>query len=292
MKTSIKKTLVAYSFIAPSLVGLFLFTLLPVLISLAASFSRWQFVMGLKGFTFVGLKNFVRLLSDGVFWKSVSNNLIMLVGIPITMLIALILASVVDKHVYGKRLVRLLIYIPHLTSAVVVAYVWKSMLSANGAVNGVLGAIFGREMPVWFFDPVWSLPVIILVGIWSSLGYVFVIYTAGLQNIPDSMYEAADVEGARGYQKFLHITIPLLAPTTFFLLITQIIFSFRAFAPIYILTQGGPGLATTVSAYHIYITAFQYYDMGYSASMTWVIFVLLFVFTLIQWRAQNRMTHQ
>jgi len=285
----VKSTFVAYTFLAPSLIGLAIFTLFPVLLSLVTSFSTWNFTAGLSGIQFTGIKNFTALFGDQWFLASLKNNLIYtVVTVPVTMAIALILATVVEQYVYGKNFIRLLIFIPNIISGVVVSYIWRVLLSNQGALNTFISWIFGPDLPQWLGDPHWAFPAIMLMGIWSGIGYVFILYMAGLQNISESLYEAAKLDGAGGWKQFIHITIPMIRPVSFFILITQMIFSFRVFTQIQILTHGGPGTSTSVLAYYIYVTAFQYYKMGYAAAMTWVVFIIIMIFTLIQWRYQNR----
>jgi len=288
----LKKTAVAYSFLAPSLAGLFTFTLFPVALSLVTSFSEWNFVAGLSGVRLVGLKNFIELFQDIVFLTSLKNNFVFaLATVPTTMVIALVLAALVDRHIYAKSLARLLIYIPNVLSAVVVAYIWRTLLSKRGALTLFLNRIFGPELPSWLGDPKWAFPAIILMSVWGGVGYVFILYMSSLQNIPETLYEAAKLDGAGGVKSFAYITVPMIAPMTFFILITQVIFSFRVFAQVNILTQGGPGMATTVTAFYVYVTAFRYYKMGYASAMTWILFVVIFAFTLMQWMMQKRREH-
>ena len=286
---SLKKTLIAYSFLTPSLLGLFTFTLFPVVLSLVTSFSEWNFVTGFGGIKLVGIRNYAALFDDVIFLTSLKNNFVYaLATVPTTMAIALILAAVVDRHIYAKSLARLLIYIPNVLSSVVVAYIWRTILSKRGALTLFLNGIFGPDLPSWLGDPKWAFPAIILMSVWGGIGYVFILYMSSLQNIPETLYEAAKLDGAGGVKTFAYVTIPMLAPMTFFVLITQIIFSFRVFAQINILTQGGPGMATTVTAFYVYITAFRNYKMGYASAMTWILFVIIFIFTIIQWIIQNR----
>jgi multiple sugar transport system permease protein len=288
-KNKLKTVAIAYSFLAPGLIGLLLFTLFPVMLSLFVSFSEWNFATGLSGIKFAGLSNFINLFKDKWFLTSLKNNFIFSFStVPLTMAIALVMAVIVERYVSGKTIVRLLIYIPNILGSVVVANIWRVLLSKRGAINILLSKIFGPDLPSWLGDPTWAFPAIILMSIWGGVGYVFILYMSGLQNIPETLYEAAELDGAGGVQAFIHITIPMLSPITFFILITQIIFSFRVFAQIQILTQGGPGMATTVTAYYIYVTAFQYYKMGYASAMTWILFIIIFGFTLFQWNMQKR----
>jgi multiple sugar transport system permease protein len=205
------------------------------------------------------------------------------------MFISLILAIFVEQSIRSRKdAIRVLLFIPYVTNVVVSSYVWQMVLSQHGPLAHLLNFLHIYDYPIWLGDPFWAMPAIILLGVWRSIGYVFVLYLAGLQNIPMELIEASTLDGASYTQQVFRITIPLLSSTTFFILITQLIFSFRIFAQILILTYGGPGTATSVLAFHIYMTAFMFFKMGYASTITWIMFIIIFGFTLIQWRIQKR----
>ncbi len=285
----LKRELVAYSFIAPNLIGFLAFTLIPVVFSLVISFSSWDYIQTFDKIQFVGLANYARMWSDSWFLASVRNNFVYAVAtVPVTMALALVFAYLVDRFVRCKGLVRLMLYSTNIISTVVAAYVWQMMLSKRGLITMLLQTLGVGNVPIFLGDPAWAIWALVAMGVWGGLGYVFVLYMAGLQSIPQELYEACTMDGCSEVQRFRYITVPMLSPTTFFILITQLIFSFRIFTPVQLLTHGGPGTSTSMLAYYIYIQAFQYYQMGYSASITWVLFFVIFVFTLTQWKLQDR----
>lgn len=258
--------------------------------TISLSFFRWEFIGGLKALQFNGLGNLISLWEDDWFVASLRNSLIYsFFSVIITTGVGLVFAVLVERFLKrGKGVIRLMYFTPYVTSIVVSSFVWQMMLSRQGIVQHLLGLVGIADPPIWLGETKWALSVIILIGIWRSAGYVFVLYLAGLQNIPDELYESAGMDGAGEMTLFRKITIPLLAPTTFFVLITRLIFSFRLFAEVQILTQGGPGYSTSVLAYYAYLSAFRFYKMGYASSVTVVMFMLILCFTLIQWRGQKK----
>ena len=280
-----------YLLIAPNLVLYLAFVVFPVVFSLVLSFTEWSFLSGLKGLKYVGLANFAALPGDQWFTQSLRNNLVYMLIVPISMAIALLLALILNRAAYGRPLLRTMIFMPYISSTVAVAVVWLVIFHPTyGPLNAFLMSLGIAEPPKWTASLTWALPAVMIVSVWAALGYDMVLYLAGLQAIPSELYEAAEIDGASRWQQFRHITLPLLSPTTFFLLVTGIISSFRAFALIQVMTQGGPGTATTLLAYYIYKLGFQFYRMGYASAVAWVLLVIVFVFTLIQFRGQRRFT--
>jgi multiple sugar transport system permease protein len=269
--------------------GVLLFTLIPVIFSLVISFSSWDYIQPLSQIKFTGFANYVRMWSDNWFLASLRNNLLYAVTTVLaSMGLALLFAYLVDRFCKGKGLIRLLLYSTNIVSSVVAAYVWQMMLSQRGMIPNLLRGLGMQTVPFFLGNTRLAIWALIAMGVWSNLGYVFVLYMAGLQNVPGELYDACQVDGCSEYQRFAHVTVPMLAPTTFFVLITQVIFSFRVFTPVQLLTRGGPGTSTSMLAYYVYVSAFQYYQMGYSASITWILFVIIFLFTLVQWKYQDR----
>ncbi|MDR1539332.1 MAG: sugar ABC transporter permease [Clostridiales bacterium] len=287
--SDIKRQLIAYTFILPNLMGVILFTLAPVAFSLVISFSSWDYVSPLSQISFTGLDNYMRMWTDNWFLASVRNNLIYaLATVPSAMALALAFACIVERFCKGKSVIRLLLYSTNIISTVVAAYVWQMMLSQKGLIPSLLSGMGIKGVPFFLGDTKWALWVLIAMAVWTNLGYIFVLYMAGLQNVPEELYDACTVDGCGEFQRFIHITVPMIAPTTFFILVTQIIFSFRVFTPVQLLTHGGPGSSTYMLAYYVYVSAFQYYEMGYSASITWVLFAFIFIFTMLQWKMQDK----
>ena len=284
--------LAGYLFILPSYLGFAVFVLFPVLFSLFLSFTSWNFISGLDSIEFVGLKNFARLFRDEWFIDSMRNTLIYaFTTVPIGLAIALVLAAVINKYVFAPNFAKMLLFLPYISSVVAISVVWMVILHPTfGPVNNLLTSMGVENPPRWFVDINWALPSIIAMSIWRQLGYMVLVYIAGLKAISDELYEAADIDGANPVQKFFKVTIPMVSPATFFLLIMGMIQSFRVFDEISVITQGGPARATTVLAFYMYRTAFEYYEMGYASAITWAMFVLIFAVTLVQWRGQKRFT--
>lgn len=284
------ETAQGFLFIGPNLLGFIIFTLLPIVFSLILCFSQWNMVSGFKGLKFVGLENFKGMFSDVWFIDSLKNNLIFTcVTVPVSIAIALLIAIAIDKFAYLKNALRTMFFIPYVTNVVAICLVWMMIFQPSyGPVNGFLKSLGISNPPAWLSSDHWALFVICLVHIWIFTGYNMVIYLAGIQGIPKELEEAAEIDGATGTKKFFHITLPLLSPTTFFILITGLINSFKVFAPVNIMTEGGPGTSTTVLVYYIYISAFRFFKMGYASAVAWVLFIIIFIITYIQWIGQKK----
>ncbi|MCR8642582.1 sugar ABC transporter permease [Paenibacillus sp. N1-5-1-14] len=284
-----REQLAGYLFVAPLMIGLIILTLLPVLGSMLLSFTDWNFITGLDAIQFAGIDNFVRLFQDEVFLDSLINNLIFIVTVPVTMILALLLAILIDKHVYFKDGFKVIYFLPYLSSIVAVAMVWQVLFHpSHGPVNQFLMAIGIDNPPKWLADPDFALPSLMMIQVWILLGYNIIIYIAALQSIPKDLYEAADIDGANYWVKFRHITIPSISPTTFFLLVTGIIGSFKVFDLIQVLTQGGPANSTTVIVYQLYDTAFNQLQTGYASAMALILFLICLLITVGQWMAQKK----
>lgn len=284
-----KTDLTGYAFLLPNIVGCTLFTFLPVLFSLFISFTDWDYTQGFGSWNIIGLQNFVDIWSDNWFVDALVNTLVYTIAVvPITIFLALVLGVLIDKYCYAKLPIRLAMLMPYISNVVAVAIVWVMMYSSFGPITQLVKAFGVENPPQWLADYDWAMPAIILMTIWSNVGYSTLIYTSSIQGLPQDVYEAADMDGANEIVKFFKLTVPFLSPTTFFLVITNIITSFQVFAPIQIMTRGGPGTSTYVLVYYIYRTAFRYYKMGYASAMAWILFILIFIVTMIQWRGQKR----
>jgi len=284
-----KIDLAGYVFILPNLVGVIIFTLIPMIFSFVISFTDWEFTMGIGNWNFIGFQNYIDMWKDQWFIDSFKNTVIFAFFVVIfTLSIALVLAVIVDKFCFAKTPIRLALFMPYISNVVAVAIVWIMMYSPWGPFTQLIKLLGVENPPQWLGDYHWALPAVIIMTIWGGIGYAVMIYTAAIQGLPQDVYEAADVDGASELTKFFKITIPFLSPTTFFLVITTLINSFQVFAPIQIMTKGGPGSSSSVLVYYIYTAGFTFYKMGYAASMSWVLFILLFIVTLIQWRNQKK----
>lgn len=275
-------------FLGPSLLGVALFLIGPIIASLGLSFTNWDLLTPAE---FAGLENFRRLLSSSQFWTTLRHTLTFLAGyIPLVMVFGLLVAVALNSRIPARGFFRAIYFLPVVTSWVAAALVWKWLLNPHyGLVNNLLATI-GINGPAWLFDPNWAMPAVILTSAWKDIGFVMTILLAGLQGIPREYYEAASIDGANPRQKLFHVTIPLLAPATFFALSISLINSFQVFDQVYVMTGGGPAGATTVLVEQIVKNAFSYSRMGYASAMSWALFVLIFLTTFIFSRLQRRWT--
>jgi multiple sugar transport system permease protein len=262
-----------------------IFNLYPLLYSGYLSVMEWD------GFSdtriFVGLDNYRNLLSSPDFGNSLRVTLIYTVGVTaIGIGSALVVAVMLNTHIRGRTIYRVLYFLPVVTSTIAVAVVWRYLLTPNtGYVDVFLHSIgISSPSPTWLRNPNWALWIVIVVGIWKRLGFNIVIYMAGLQSIPTEYYEASQVDGAGPFRQFRYITIPLIAPVTLLLAIMSIIDSFLIFDVVYVMTNGGPLDSTNVIGLLLYNQAFRFFNMGQASAIAWVIFGIVFAVTLLQWR--------
>ncbi|MGI6247491.1 MAG: carbohydrate ABC transporter permease [Pseudochelatococcus sp.] len=283
-----RQMLVAYSFIAPNFLGFAVFTLGPILFAFALAFMHWD---GSNPIRFAGLDNFWRLFGDRAFIAALWNTIVYTAfSVPLTLACALALAVLLNQKVLGRDFFRAAMFFPYVASLVAVAVVWNMIFNPEmGPVNMILYTLGVDEgdLPGWAADSNWAMVTVILFGVWKSMGYYMVIYLAGLQGISAELYEAADLDGANAWQKFRYVTVPQLAPTTFFVSVMLTIQSFKVFDQIYMITQAGPGTSTLVLVYHIYNEAFIAWDLGYSSMVALVLFILVLAVTIVQFRYQR-----
>lgn len=289
-----KENVAGYLFILPNLLGMFLFILFPLLFSFVLIFTDWNYMKGLGGLQFSGLNNIIKLFQDKHVYIALKNNVIFsAVTVPAAMLIGLLLAAVLNKYVYLKETIRTFIFLPYMSSLVAIAVVWRVLYhSSEGPINGTLRSIGITNPPGWLASPDWALIGIMIMTVWTAIGYAMVLYMAGLQGVPKDLYEAADIDGATLFKRFYYITIPLLKPTTFLIAITLVIGSFQVFSSVLIMTNGGPLNSTLVLALYMYTQAFEYMNMSYGATISWLLFVVIFIVTIIQWRGQKKLQDQ
>ena len=286
-KRKVKNIITAYTFLLPNFVGFLLFTLIPIICSMGLSFMEWDSANPMK---FVGLANFAKLLEDETFSISLKNTIYYSVfTVPLTMAAALGLALILNQKLKGINMFRTVFFFPHVASLVAVAVVWNLLFHPTlGPINNILRAMGVANPPGWTSTIDWAMPVIIIVSIWKSMGYYMILYLSGLQAIPRELYEAAKVDGANTFQRFRNITLPMLTPTTFFVSIMLTIACFKVFDLISVMTNGGPGRATNVLVYHIYNTAFINYEFGYASAISMVLFAIVLVITVVQFRAEKK----
>lgn len=276
----------AYFMLAPWILGIILFVLGPVIASLALAFTQWDLLTPAK---FVGIDNFRQMAgSDDLIPKSLANTAYYtFIGVPLHLAAALLYALLLNQKLPGMRFYRTAFYVPSVTPAVASAVLWVAIFSPEfGIANHFLG-LLGIPGIRWLADSRWAKPAFILMGFWG-VGGTMVIYLAGLQGIPDYLYEAAGIDGAGAWQRFRNVTIPMLTPTIFFTTIMGLIGSFQVFTAAYVMTAGGPNNATMFYVLYLYRNAFQYLRMGYASSMAWVLFVIIAFFTYIQFAASGR----
>ncbi|MCM3215934.1 sugar ABC transporter permease [Niallia taxi] len=283
-----RQNLWGYAFLAPQLIGLILFSLIPVLFTLTLSFMKWD---GFGAKEFIGLANYIDQFQDPDFWKALGNTAYYtILVIPASIALSLSVAVALNK-IKGKNFYRLFYFMPVVTSSVSIGVIWMWILNGDfGILNQVL-ANFGIQGPMWLTDTNWVMPSIAILSIWWGLGHNMVIFLAGLQGISKSYYEAAEIDGATKWQKLRHITLPLLSPTTFFIAIMAVISSFQVFDQAYVMTSGGPAKSSYTFVYHIYEAAFVDFKMGISSAAAMVLFVIILVFTLIQFKMSKRWVH-
>lgn len=282
-----KTNFIASTFILPNFIGFFIFTLAPVVAAMILSFTAWD---GANPMTFVGLANFKKLLTDETFKISLYNTFYYVIGsVPLTIVCSLGLALLLNQPIKGKSAFRAIFFFPYVASLIAVAVVWNMIFHPDlGPVNMFLIKLGTTNPPRWTASVDWAMPTIILANIWKSMGYYMIVYLAALQGIPSQLYEAASIDGASVWEKFRYITIPSLAPATFFVSIMLTISSFKVFDLVFAMTGGGPGRATNVLVYHIYNTAFIEFKFGYSSAIAMVLFAIVLVITLIQFGIQNK----
>ncbi len=276
----------AWAFLAPSLAHLLVFSVGPIVFSLWLSFHEWDLLAPAR--PFVGLDNYQELARDGDFLRALRNTAVYVLFVPVGMVLALGLALFVDRRMPGVNLLRTVFFLPYITSFVAISLVWRWMFQPDvGLLNHLLTRV-GIPAQPWLSSPATALPSLMLMSVWMYAGYMMVLFLAGLQSIPASLYESARIDGAGAWQRFRHITLPLLRPTALFVLVTMVIFMFQVFTAVYVMTEGGPLHATDVIVYHIYRNAWEYLRMGYASAMAWVLFAIVFLVTLVQFRWLGR----
>lgn len=287
--TSRKESLSGFLFIAPEFAGIALIGIFPLFFSLYLSFTEWNLVGGLEAINFIGLDNFKYLFEDPVFLKSLKNNLIFsVVYVPLSIGIALIISVLISSSVYFKSFFKVAFFIPYISTMVAVAAVFSVLFHPSlGMINNVLMSLGIENPPGWLGSTDTALWAVIIISVWHVVGYNVVIYIAGMTGISKEMYESAQIDGANKFKQFLHITVPMLGPTTFFLIITSIVNSFKVFDLVAFLTEGGPNNATNVLVYYIYEEGFQNFRMGYASTLSWVLFLIVAAITLVTGRMQK-----
>ena len=283
----IQRFLWAVFFLLPSLAGLLIFLIIPMLASLVLTFYEWDPLLPTH-FTFMGFDNYLTLAKDKDFWAALLHTLSFIVGyIPLVMVTGLSVAILMNQKLIGRTFFRGVFFMPVISAWVAVALMWTWIFNPKfGIINYLLGLI-GIIGPAWLYDPHWAMPAIILTSVWKDTGFIMVLFLSSLQGIPQEYYEAAALDGANGWAKFRYITLPLLSPTVFFTLIISLINSFQVFDQVWIMTEGGPAGSTSVLVEQIVNNSFRYGRMGYAATLSWVLFLIVFAVTIFQTRMQK-----
>lgn len=287
-----KENLIGYLFITPALLAFLIFIAFPFFASLGLSFTSWNFLGGLKKLKWIGFENFADIASDKRFIQAIINTFIYAAAtVPVSILMALVLAYVLNGKVYFRKSLRMAFFIPYISSAVALSAVFKFLFRDDGVINVFLSSLGMQNPPRWFANlQLDKIPIITLV-IWTAIGYELIIYMSALQNVPSSLYEAAEIDGASGFVKFLKITMPLVSPTTFYLVVVRLIATFKIFASVNIMTMGSAAYTNTAMVVEIYANAFGAYKFGYAAAESMVLFLIILGITLINFWGQKKWVH-
>jgi multiple sugar transport system permease protein len=281
-----KESIWGYIFILPNFLLMLVFTLIPVIFAFGVSMTDWSL---LSAPTFVGLDNYVRIFQDPVAKITIKNTLVFTaMSVPLRIVLPLLLAVALNQKIRGLPFYRTCYYLPVISASVAVSMVFLWILDTNfGLLNRFL-VIFGLDPVGWLTDPDVALLSIVLVTVWRGLGFNMIIFLAALQDVPEDLYAVADIDGANAIQKFFHLTIPLISPAIFFLIITGIIDSFQSFDLVYNMTNGGPARSTLLLGYYIWRQAFDYLRMGYGAALAYLLFFAILLITILQWSVRKR----
>lgn len=280
---------VPWLFIAPALLGMVTFLLVPLIGGLLVSFTQWDVISGLGGIRWVGLDNFATALSDPKFWASAGRTVIYAgFSVPLTIALGLAIALALNRPIPGRAALRVIFFMPAVVNVIAIGSVWLLLLNPqSGLINQALRLLGMSDPPKWIASPDSALAALIIMAIWGGSGYISVIYVAALQEMPQDLYEAARLDGAGPIRQFVTITWPALVPMTVFLTITQLIGRSQTFGLIAYMTSGGPGDATTVLSYYMYQNGFIYYRFGYAAAMGVLSMLGVLVLTALLWRYQK-----
>lgn len=285
----VREALVAYCFLLPGFIPFIVFAVMPMVGGFSLSLLEWNL---LQPWTFIGLANFRQLVVDGEFWHAMRVSALFTLGVvPAGLILALLLAVLLNSGRRGVVFYRTIYFLPVVTATVAISMVWRWLLAGDlGLVNALLDVV-GIQGPDWLGDTTWALPAVIGTSVWKGLGYSMVLFLAGLQNIPQDYYDAAKIDGAGAWHRFRDVTLPLLSPTTFFVLTVSIISSLQVFDQVFVMTDGGPYRSTVTASYFIYESGFKLLNMGYASAAACVLFLIIFIASVIQWNLQKRWVH-
>ena len=285
-ENKVKKFIVIVAFLLPSLLSMVLFNLLPIVISAIVSFTDWD-LLGKPNF--VGLENYIKVFTEEKSFIAIANIFKFLIGyIPIVLGLGLIFAVLLNRNIKGARIYRGMFFVPVITSWVAVSIIWRWLLNGNTGIVNYLLSLIGIQGPVWLSDFFWAMPAIVMVSVWKDIGFVTIILLSGLADISSEYYEAAEIDGANVINQFFKITLPLLTPTIYFVLVILLINSFQLFDQVMIMTGGGPAGSTSTMVEQIFKNAFTRNKMGFAAAQSWILFMIIFCVTLAMNKLQKR----
>lgn len=275
----------AITFILPAVLGTFIFIIIPVICSFGLSFAKWDL---LHPITFAGLDNYKQIINDAVFWQILLNTIVFALSTSFFgVIIPLILASIINTGIRGSEFFKTAYFLPFITPMIVFGIVWGWIFDPN---IGLLNKIIQLNIN-WLYDTKFAMPAIIIVSVWKLIGYNMIIFLSTLSTISNNLFEAAKIDGANSFQIFKNITVPLLSPTIFFVVIITAISSFQVFDLIYLMTQGGPFNSTNVLVYSIYQNAFEYFNVGKASALAYILFAIILVLTLFQWKIRKKVVY-
>lgn len=284
-KLANKQNFAGVLFILPSLLGTIVFIIIPIVCSFGLSFAKWDLLNPIQ---FVGLENYKVVLTEPVFVKIIINTFVYAISTSVFgVIIPLILACIINNKIKGADFFKTAYFLPFVTPMIVIGIIWEWIFDPNiGCLNHLLHLHIN-----WLYDTNFAMPALIIVSVWKLIGYNMILFLTGLSTINQELLEASKIDGANAYNTFKHVTIPLLSPTIFFVTIITAITSFQVFDLIYVMTQGGPLDSTNVLVYAIYKNAFEYFNVGKASALAYVLFAIIFVLTLAQWKLKNKLVY-
>lgn len=280
-----KENIAGYMFILPAFLGTLIFIVIPIFCSLGLSFTKWDLLNPIQ---FVGLANYKELFSEALFYKLLTNTFVYAISVSVLgVIIPLVLAAILNSKIRGSEFYKTAYFLPFITPMIVIGIIWEWIFDPNiGILNNVL-----RLHINWLYDVNFAMPALIIVSVWKLIGYNMIIFLSAISGISQSLFEAAKIDGATPIQTFKNVTVPLLSPTIFFVVIITAISSFQVFDLIYLMTEGGPLDSTNVLVYAIYKNAFEYFNVGKASAIAYVLFTIILVLTLIQWNLRKKLVY-
>ncbi|WP_364142777.1 carbohydrate ABC transporter permease [Paenibacillus sp. LPE1-1-1.1] len=283
-----KEYLWAYLFVAAPIIGFMIFGFIPICYSVYISFTKFD---GFSAPDFNGMDNYRQLFEDPLMRKTTINTFYAALGIPIGMALSLGIAMALNQKIAGINFFRTAFFLPAISSVVALTLLWKWVFNSDFGILNQLLALVGIHGPAWLNEEAWAMPAMIIQGVWGGLGFNMVLYLAALQGVPSTLYEAAEMDGAGGFQKFRYITVPGISPTTFFIIVTSIIGALQDFVRFRIMTGGGPNFSTMTAVYYLFENAFRYMNMGFASAMAWVLGIVIMIITLFNFYLSRRWVH-